>query len=172
MDFVILPSVACNALFYSITAFSTYISSTQNIFKFIVDHKDSDYAVFQHQLESTDLTNKMQITNALIKDVVKKWTNETFEPNANPSEDVTINGEKLSSIPEPVRLAIQSVLFVSNKIMMVLDSIHCKIKLHQESYLKSFIKIQIKEEIHQIVIMTDLFNQRLDLLMCLLKIYL
>ena len=175
-----LPSVACNALFYSITAFSAYISSTQNIFKFIVDHKDSDYAVFQHQLETTDLTNKMEITNALIKDVVKRWTNEslnTDEPLI--TTDTQTDGTlidipimNLSSVPEPIKLATLSVLTVSNKIITVLDTIHCKIKTHQLSYMKSIIKINIKDETHKIVMLTALFNQRLDLLMCLLKIYL
>ena len=69
----------CNALLYSIVSFSTYISSTQNIFRFIVDHKDSDYAVFQHQIESTDLTNKLQITNALIKDIIQKYEKVLFD---------------------------------------------------------------------------------------------
>ena len=174
-----IPVVACNALFYSITLFSTYISSTQNIFKFIVEHKDSDYAIFQHQLELTNLISKMEITRALIKDVVRKWTdNPQLLDNPIVSKDVSGDGMlidvhtiNLSAIPEPIKLSIISLLTITNKISDTLNIIHCKIKTHDVSYMKSFIKIKIGEDIGKIVSMTALFNQRLDLLLQLLKIY-
>jgi hypothetical protein len=185
MEFILLPTmlpvVACNALFYSITLFSTYISSTQNIFKFIVEHKDSDYAVFQHQLELTDLTNKMEITSALIKDVVRRWTggdSHLLDKSIIVSKDETddavvinIHVINLSAIPEPIKLSIISLLTINNKISDTLNNIHCKIKTHEVSYMKSFIKIKIGDDIDKIVSMTALFNQRLELLLQLLKIY-
>ena len=184
MEFILLPTmlpvVACNALFYSITLFSTYISSTQNIFKFIVEHKDSDYAVFQHQLELTDLTNKMEITSALIKDVVRRWTGDShlLDNSILVSRDETddavvidIHVINLSAIPEPIKLSIISLLTIINKISDTLNNIHCKIKTHEVSYMKSFIKIKIGDDIGKIVSMTSLFNQRLEILLQLLKIY-
>ena len=175
-----LPVVACNALFYSITLFSTYISSTQNIFKFIVEHKDSDYAVFQHQLELTDLTNKMEITSALIKDVVRRWTDNShlldnpILSNDTSTDDmvlIDIHIINLSAIPEPIKLSLASLLTMSNKISDTLNIIHCKIKTHDVSYMKTFIKIKLGDDVSKIVSMTALFNQRLDLLLHLLKIY-
>lgn len=167
--------MACNALFYSITMFSTYISSTQNIFKFIVEHKDSDYVVFQHQLESTDLMNKMEIANALIKDIVKKWPSNTKEKNEDKDTTdgvlINVNSINMSCVPQPINLSIHSLLTISNKINTCLDVIYCKINAHQQSYVKSLIKINIVGDVAKIVSMTELFEQRLELLINLLKIY-
>ena len=169
-----VPLVACNALFYSITLFSTYISSTQNIFKFIVEHKDSDYVVFQHQLESTDLINKMEIANALIKEIVNKWAdNKEVDLSKDTTDGVLVNANSINmtGVPMPIKLSIQSLLTISNKINTTLDTIYCKINAHQQSYVKSFIKIKIADDIGKIVSMTALFEQRLSLLVNLLKIY-
>jgi hypothetical protein len=169
-----VPFVACNALFYSITLFSTYISSTQNIFKFIVEHKDSDYVVFQHQLESTDLINKMEIANALINEIVKKWTdNKEVDLSKDTTDGVLVNANSINmvGVPLPIKLSIQSLLTISNKINTTLDIIYCKINAHQQSYVKSFIKIKIADDIAKIVSMTALFEQRLNLMVNLLKIY-
>ena len=169
-----VPLVACNALFYSITLFSTYISSTQNIFKFIVEHKDSDYVVFQHQLESIDLINKMEIANALIKEIVNKWAdNKEVDLSNDTTDGVLVNATSINmtGVPLPIKLSIQSLLTISNKINTTLDTIYCKINAHQQSYVKSFIKIKIADDIGKIVSMTALFEQRLSLLVNLLKIY-
>lgn len=169
----------CNALLYSIVSFSTYISSTQNIFRFIVDHKDSDYAVFQHQLESTDLTNKLQITNALIKDIIQKYEKVSFD-NDNPllvtdkGEDGTmidIEQWQLSKVPTPIQISMMSTIEVTNKIHTLLETIQHKIKVHQASYIRSIIKINIGLDIHKLIALTNIFNQRLKLLIHLLAIY-
>jgi len=169
----------CNALLYSIVSFSTYISSTQNIFRFIVDHKDSDYAVFQHQLESTDLTNKLQITNALIKDIIQRYEKVSFA-NDNPliitekGDDGTmidIEQWQLSKVPSPIQISMISTIEVTNKIHTLLETIQHKIKVHQSSYIRSIIKINIGLDINKLIALTNIFNQRLKLLMHLLAIY-
>lgn len=169
----------CNALLYSIVSFSTYISSTQNIFQFIVDHKDSDYAVFQHQLESTDLTNKLQITNALVKDIIQRYEKITFD-NDNPllvtdkGDDGTmidIKQLKLDKVPNPIQISIMSTIEVTNKIHTLLETIQHKIKVHQSSYIRSIIKINISLDINKLIALTNIFNQRLELLIHLLAIY-
>jgi len=169
----------CNALLYSIVSFSTYISSTQNIFRFIVDHKDSDYAVFQHQIELTDLTNKLQITNALIKDIIQRYEKMQFD-NDNPliitdkgDDGTMIDIEKwqLSKVPSPVQISMMSTIEVTNKIHTLLETIQHKIKVHQSSYIRSIIKINIGLDINKLIALTNLFNQRLELLMHLLAIY-
>jgi len=169
----------CNALLYSIVSFSTYISSTQNIFRFIVDHKDSDYAVFQHQIESTDLTNKLQIANALIKDIIQRYEKVLFD-NDNPllvtdkGDDGTMIDIKqcqLSKVPSPIQISMMSTIEVTNKIHTLLETIQHKIKVHQASYIRSIIKINIGLDINKLIALTNLFNQRLQLLMHLLAIY-
>jgi hypothetical protein len=169
----------CNALLYSIVSFSTYISSTQNIFRFIVDHKDSDYAVFQHQIESTDLTNKLQITNALIKDIIQKYEKVSIDDDnpliitdkGNDGTMIDIEHLKLDKVPSPVQISIISTIEITNKIHTLLETIQHKIKVHQSSYIRSIIKINIGLDINQLIALTNIFNQRLQLLIHLLAIY-
>ncbi len=162
---------------YSIVSFSTYISSTQNIFRFIVDHKDSDYAVFQHQIESTDLTNKLQITNALIKDIIQKYEKVSIDnpliitDKGGDGTMIDIEHLKLDKIPVPIQISIMSTIEVTNKIHTLLETIQHKVKTHQSSYIRSIIKINIGLDIGKLIALTNIFNQRLDLLMRLLDIY-
>jgi hypothetical protein len=168
----LVATVACNALFYSITSVSTYISSTQNIFRFILEHKDSSYAVFQHQIEQTDLITRMNIVVSLIKQIVSKYvnltnlTNTTFECLSGDWTVIDmVQSPNLEYIPEPTRLAIISVLTTIAKINTVLEIIYMKIKTHQLSYMKAFVKIKIVDDIAQIETLTALFEKRVDLLL-------
>lgn len=65
-----------NIVFYTITTISTSIMSIQNISKFIVEHKDSYYKVFHDHLEETDMMHKLNMTNFLIKDIIKSHTDD------------------------------------------------------------------------------------------------
>ena len=168
----LVATVACNALFYSITSVSTYISSTQNIFRFILEHKDSSYAVFQHQIEQTDLITRMDIVVSLIKQIVSKYvnlsnlTNTTFECLSGDWTVIDmVQSPNLEYIPEPTRLAIISVLTTIAKINTVLEIIYTKIKTHQLSYMKAFVKIKIVDDIARIETLTALFEKRIDLLL-------
>ena len=168
----LVATVACNALFYSITSVSTYISSTQNIFRFILEHKDSSYAVFQHQIEQTDLITRMNIVVSLIKQMVSKYvnltnlTNTTFECLSGDWTVIDmVQSPNLEYIPEPTRLAIISVLTTIAKINTVLEIIYTKIKTHQLSYMKAFVKIKIVDDITRIETLTALFEKRVDLLL-------
>jgi hypothetical protein len=195
----VLPFMAYNAIFYSITSLSTSITSTQNIFKFIVEHKDSDYVIWQHQLETTDLCNKLQITSSLIKDIIR---NHCHKNNVSQNEvesiinDLTdpkyklvdMNNSEFANteftmielvrktsieiiVPEPVKISLLSTLEIINKINNVLEKIHLKIEQHQKSYFKSLVKINIHDEINKIISFTKIFNERLNMLFNLLKIY-
>ena len=197
----VMPIMACNALFYSITSISTSITSTQNIFKFIVEHKDSDYVIWQHQLETTDLYNKLEITSALLKDIIKKHSyikdkneNKTIttcemdnliDEIINPKFDIEKNSENAEysviemvrktsieiNVPEPIKISLLSLLDVINKINNVLEKIYRKIAEHQKIYFKNMFKIDIHNEINKILFLTNLFNSRLTILFELLKIY-
>ena len=184
----IFPLLTYNAIIYSISSLSTSITSTQNIFNFIIQHKDNDYTIFQHQLEATDLYNKLNIISSLIKDILRKHCNDknlsdkAIEEILHPTIELESNDEynmvnliKKTSInlevPEPVKLALLSCLEIILKINNILEKIHNKIISHQNSYLKNFVKINICSEISKIILYTDLFNSRLHLLFEVLKIY-
>ena len=91
----VISFMAYNVIFYSITSLSNSITSTQNIFKFIIDHKDSDYVIWQNQLESTDLYNKLEITSSLIKDIIRNYC---YKSNMLETEIETIINKTLNEI--------------------------------------------------------------------------
>ena len=71
--FASLPLLTCNMLFYSMTSLSTSITSSQNIFKFIYEHKDSDFNIYKTEIEHMDLQNKLKIAHSLILNIFKKY---------------------------------------------------------------------------------------------------
>lgn len=64
--------LATNLVFYSITSLSTSISSSQNVVKFITEHKDCDSVVFKNEITDSDLEMKLQVIESLIYDVLRK----------------------------------------------------------------------------------------------------
>ena len=190
MDYVI-PIITCNAIFYSLTAISTSITSTQNIFKFIIDNKESDYIKWQRQLEATDLYNKLHITYALIKEIIKN--NSSIEDVDKVMQELTnskfkiidyndylliefqktvvdINIPAFAGMPEYIKLSLFSLLDVINKLNNILEKIHYKIIKHQKILFKNFFTININDDIQYVISLTNLFNNRLNLLFDLLKV--
>jgi len=58
---------------------SNSITSTQNVFKFIYEHKDSEYVIYKREIKKFDLLNKLKIIDSLIKDTIKKYIPNTDE---------------------------------------------------------------------------------------------
>lgn len=64
--------LATNLLFYSVTSLSTSISSSQNVVKFITEHKDCDSVVFKNEIMDSDLEMKLRVVESLIYDILRK----------------------------------------------------------------------------------------------------
>ena len=175
----IIPLFSYNVMFYSITSISTYIVSTQNIFNFIINHKDNDYIVLQQKLQSIDLINKLNIVNSLIKTIIKKYNiniDELLESKQikyNISDDflvVEMDNMKSNIVNEPIKISIISVLEMIIKINNILEIIKNKIMIHNKSFFKMFNTLHIHNEINQIISLNGIFNDRLQLLFEILKI--
>jgi len=65
--------IATNIIFYSITSLSTSISSSQNVVRFITEHKDCDSIVFKNEISDIDLENKLKIVESLVYDIISKF---------------------------------------------------------------------------------------------------
>ena len=185
----ILPFVTYNAINSIIISLSLSLTSSQNVFKFIINHTDSDYLIYQHQLETTDLHNKLNITICLIKDIIRKHCYKKnidienlidslikpdYEFDNNVENDFTIinliNNTSID-ISEPIKISLLSTLEIINKINGVLEKIQQKILAHQNSYFKSIIKINIHHEVNRTIHLTNIFNSRLEILFNILQIY-
>ncbi len=185
-----VPLLTCNILFYSVTTLSNSITSTQNVFKFIYEHKDSDYEVFKNELETLDLHNKLRIIESLIFDTIRKYCNTEEEYKyikediKNPlitsddfkSEDYSIiNLENriqiFERIEEPVRYALLTTSEAVQNINIIINNIHQKVLENEQSYIKNFVTLKLTNELSQLHKNVKLLDLRIQMLFDLLKVY-
>lgn len=192
-----LPIVATNLLFYSLTSLSTSISSSQTVVKFITEHKDCDSVVFKNELIEIDLENKLQILEALVEDVLRRYSREqgefekTKEELKDPrisvtdcphSELVDFTEVKLhpntatatvvGRIPEPLKLAIFSTADTLQQLASLLQEVRKKIDSHHQSYIQHFVSLSLKTEMSRLQRNVKVLDLRTHLLLELVKIYL
>jgi hypothetical protein len=188
--------IATNLLFYSITSLSTSISSSQNVVKFITEHKDCDSVIFKKEIEDIDLENKLRIVESLVYDIIRKFCvdKEEFEKtkkeiqNPTITDSVSVGGMSvgfefafvevsskatvLDRIDEPIKLSVISVSETLYNINEVLVDIRKKINSHQNSYVRNFVSLSLKNELHRLNKQIKVLDIRTNLLLELLKIYL
>lgn len=187
-----VPILTCNMIFYSITALSTSITSSQNVVRFISEHKDCDSIVFKNELEALDLENKLKIIESLIFDIIRRHcnSNEEFEDIKKNIDTPIITCDKqddskefemieltnriniLERIDEPIRYAILSTSETAQNINEIIVKIHEKILKHKQSYLNKIVTLCLQIELHEFKKKVNLLDIRLKLLLDLLKIYL
>ncbi len=188
--------LATNLLFYSITSLSTSISSSQNVVKFITEHKDCDSIVFKKEIEEVDLENKLRIVECLVYDIIRKFCvdkeefDKTKKEIQNPpiTDTETVGGSVagfdftvvelsnqmsvLDRIDEPLKYSVIGVSETLHKISEVLLEIRKKINGHQNSYVRNFISLSLKNELHILSKQIKVLDLRTTMLLDLLKIYL
>ncbi len=185
-----VPLLTCNILFYSVTTLSNSITSTQNVFKFVYEHKDSDYEIFKNELETLDLHNKLKIIESLIFDTIRKYCNNENEfkfikediKNPLITSDETklaeysiINLENRISIfdkiEEPVRYALLTTSEAVQSINIIINNIHQKVLENDRSYMKNFMTLKLTNELSQLHKQVKLLDLRISMLFDLLKVY-
>jgi hypothetical protein len=184
-----IPIVTCNILFYSITSLSNSITSTQNVFRFIYEHKDNDYLIYKNELKNMDLIYKMKIVNELILDTIQKYipekekydkfieyiNNPIIENNENDSFNIInikYDIDIISLINKPIMYSIMSISEILQNINNIMNIIKDKIIKHQNIYFKNIISLCLKNEINQLKFCSKLLDMRYNIFIDLLKIYL
>lgn len=186
-----VPILTCNLLFYSITMLSTSITSSQNVVKFISEHKDADNIVFKNEIETMDLVDRLRIIEALIYDIIKKKciTDDEYIDVCNALKTSNIMCEKqdeenqfdiiefdkkplimLDRICTPIRYALISTIEMVNKINDILIVIHNKITTYNKSYF-NVSALCLKHELSELTKKVDLLDSRFQLLIQLLPLY-
>jgi hypothetical protein len=185
----LIPYISKDLILYSISSLSSSISATQNIFNFIIDHKDSDYEIYQKQLSRIDLINKLQIVSSLIQDIVTKHNiekdniekdnkekyNDEKDNIENNTDYIIVNmlsNNKMNlNIAKPIKISLISTLDIINKINITLEIIQTKIVSHQNSYLRIIKKINLHDEVADIIHYNMILDNRLSIFFNVLKIY-
>jgi hypothetical protein len=179
-------------LFYSITSLSASISSSKNVVKFIAEHKDCDSVIFKNEIAESDLDNKLSIVESLIYDIIKKncSNNDEFERTKKniqyPQITVSNSPENnefalvemknpttiLEKIDEPIKIALISTSETVQNINSLLIEIRNKISNHNKSYIKNILALSLQIELKNLHRQIKILDNRLHLLLELLKIYL
>jgi hypothetical protein len=179
-----------------VSSLSTSILSSYNLYNFITTHSNSDYQIYQNEIISTDLANKLLVASSLIKDVIKrhhfsnpddfnmsiekimelykmeiKVEESEFEEDGFNIITHIQNNSIISDVAEPVKIVLNSTLEIIDKINDILNKIHIKIKTHSNSYIKYVSKLNISIEVIQLMNLDKIFDKRLKLLLEILKIY-
>ena len=192
---IILPHLITQDIIVKcVSSFTTSIISSYNLYNVIITHSisQSDYQNYQNQITSTDLANKLLLASSIIKDIIKKHhfktdSNITIEKIIELCGDefkIEFNGEEgfdmithiqnnniISDVPEPVKISLNSTLEIIDKINLILNKIHYKIKTYSCSYLKYVSKLNLLEETAELIGLDKIFDKRLSLLLEVVKIY-
>jgi len=188
---VLLPTLSSDIIYYCITSLSTSISSTQNLYNFIINysHTNNDYIVYQNKLINTDIPNKLQVSSLLITDIIKKyhlsdkedinlaeWVEKNCNLNVIEDDEFSVvsnikNNNIISDLPKPLKLILQSTLEIITNINETLKMIQNKINQYNISYFSYFYKLNIHDDVNKLVTYCDIFDKRLTMLFDILKVY-
>ena len=188
---VLLPTLSSDIIYYCITSLSTSISSTQNLYNFIINysHTNNDYIVYQNKLINTDIPNKLQVSSLLITDIIKKyhlsdkedinlaeWVEKNCNLNVIEDDEFNVvsnikNNNIISDLPKPLKLILQSTLEIITNINETLKMIQNKINQYNISYFSYFYKLNIHDDVNKLVTYCDIFDKRLTMLFDILKVY-
>jgi hypothetical protein len=187
-----VPILTCNMLFYSISAISTSITSSQNVVRFISENKKTDVMLFKEELEKRDLCNKLLLIESVIKDILRKHSkdNDEYEStiqSINNSNNLEVTNTEqgfmlvqltnknknnvLDRIDEPVKNAIIAISIVIQEINEIILKVQTKITNNENSYLNKFIAIHLQNELISIQKYSNILEIRINLLFDILKIY-
>jgi len=181
MIHTLFPYVAKDLVFYGITTLSTTILSIQNIYNFILNHKDTELKIYTKEMEKTDMHFRLNVISAVIKNLIENYS-ENNENNENKflinldiddydfvsfeKHNITLN------IEEPVKIALYSTMEIIIKLHKIFDKIHTKILQRENQYFKFLYKLNIQSEISEIIFINDIFDKRTKILFETIKIYL
>lgn len=187
---IIAPIITSEFIFTCISTLSTSISSTHNLYNYVVSYSNttSDYQIYKDKLIITDLSNKLNITNIIIKDIIKKYHLSDYERIEKELEEHILNNNvkiieendfsiitkitnnSFPNLPEALRVSINSTLEIIIQLYSILENIQSKINYHEISYFKYFYKLNIHDDVSKIIIYNEIFEKRLNLLFEVIKI--
>jgi hypothetical protein len=189
-----IPLTFCNLIFYSITNLSNSITSSQNVSKFIYDHKDCDSIIFAKELDNLDILNKLNLIEIIFFDIIKKNSNNEEEYNniikyikqdkhfiitENEMDFVSIDinnfsfdkYELFNKISNPIKFSIITIYEIINKLTDIITNANKKINDYNKNYLKKLITFSLKNEITDLKYYSNKLDKRFETFIALAKIY-
>ena len=189
-----IPLTFCNLIFYSITNLSNSITSSQNVTKFIYEHKDCDSVIFAKELDNLDILNKLNLIEIIFFDIIKKHSNNEEDYNniikyikqdkqfiitENEMDflSIDINNfnfdkyELFNKISNPIKFSIITIYEIINKLNDIITNANKKINDYNKNYLKKLITFSLKNEITDLKYYSNKLDKRFETFIALAKIY-
>jgi hypothetical protein len=186
--------VSRDILITCVSTLTTSISSTQQLYNFIMNYSisNNDYKLYQNKLLSADLSTKLSIMNAVIGDIIRKQNiidgieldsgvnsliinhKNTLNIIDDDGFDIVTNVDNINLIerlPKTIKVSIHSNIDIINKINQTLNSIQDKIQKYNAAYFSYFYRLNIHDDVENIILYCDIFDKRLSMLLDILKLY-
>lgn len=190
-----MPLMSVNLLFCVITNLSNYINSSQNLTKFIYEHKDCDGIIFARELDNLDLINRLKLIEIMFFDIIKKHSDnneeyiqlikdikcpheiniieEEYETNFTFIQIDNFNFDKYKSfnkISESIKFSIISIYEIINKLNNIIEITNKKINNYNKSYFTKITLLSLKNEIEELKYYSNKLEKRFNNFIKLLKI--
>jgi predicted translin family RNA/ssDNA-binding protein len=88
--------------------------------------------------------------------------------------DIVTNVDNINLIerlPKTIKVSIHSNIDIINKINQTLNSIQDKIQKYNAAYFSYFYRLNIHDDVENIILYCDIFDKRLSMLLDILKLY-
>jgi hypothetical protein len=173
----IVPTITKTLMFHTINYITEYISTIHTLFTYITTHNNTDYQIYQIEIEKSDINNKLLLIESLIKSIIKKYNCNNYE---NITTDVIeyelIDNDinkliKGINLPDPLKISLISTFEIIQKIHNILESIHDKMVYHNKSFSKYIYKLNIHNDIEKFINYNDLFDTRINIFFSIIKLY-
>ena len=174
---IITKKVYDNSSYILINFFTSIYDTYDDIINSNIKHIN----LYKNELEKTDIKNKLSIILSILKIIINKYNNIIDE-----NKMININDENydyeiidynnllndlLNNCPNILKISIVSILEIINKIRLNLDIINDKINLYTKSFFKIINKINIDDNIKNIIVYNNIFDNKISLFFNLLKLY-
>jgi len=152
-----------------LTTVSTTINATSSLISYFINTNNVNINIFKNELLHMDINNNLIIISSLIKDIIHKQSR--IEMSATIYLKNRDENDENILLPEPLKKAIFSTYEMIEKIRINLEDINLKITYHEQKYFKNWRNLDLTEEIKILKMNNEIFKNRLNILLKLIKIY-
>jgi hypothetical protein len=174
---IITKKVYDNSSYLLINFFTSIYDTYDDIINSNINHIN----LYKYELEKTDIKNKLSIILSILKIIINKYNNISDENKMIDINDDNYDYEiidynnllndLLNNCPNILKISIVSILETINKIRLNLDIINDKINIYNKSFFKIINKINIDDNIKNIIVYNNIFDNKISLFFNLLKLY-
>lgn len=166
----IISTITKNIFSHSFYLFCNFFNSIHNTYDKIINSNIKHIKLFKYELEKTDIKNKLLIIQSILKIIIHKY-NDLKDDDDNNDYDIIDFYGLLNKCPETLKIFIESLLDLIKKIKNELFLINNKIEIYNNSYFQILNKINIDDNIKNIILYNNILDKKIVIFFELLKLF-